>query len=162
MVPTRVSVEQGAHAVSTYSSRFRRIRRPTGDARPARYHRRVAASDVRARAVQADGRWSGRILPDGRELTAPTRERILSLLRDEAREGVLTVELEPALVGVAEAAAILRWDKRRVATYVERGSFPVPVASLASGRVWRREDIEAFGRAFERRRATRARRRARA
>ena len=119
----------------------------------------MAGSDVRARAIQTDGRWSGRILPDGRDVTAPTRERILARLRDEAGDGVLIVELEPALVGVAEAAAILGWDKRRVATYVERGSFPSPVASLASGRIWRREDVEAFARAFERRRAARARRR---
>jgi hypothetical protein len=122
----------------------------------------VPERDVRAQAIQVDGRWSGRLLPDGRPLSAPTRERILARLRDEAGDGVLTVELEPALVGVAEAAAILGWDKRRVATYVERGSFPAPVASLASGRVWRREDVEAFARAFRRRRTRRARRAERA
>jgi hypothetical protein len=100
------------------------------------------------------------VLPAGRELSAPTRERILARLRDEAgSDAVLTVELEPALVGVAEAAALLGWDKRRVATYVERGSFPAPVALLASGRVWRREDVEAFARAFHRRRSRRERRR---
>jgi hypothetical protein len=120
----------------------------------------VAGSNVRARAVEIDGRWSGRLLPDGRELSAPTRERILARLRDEAGDAVLTVELEPALVGVAEAAAILAWDKRRVATYIERGSFPAPVAALASGRVWRREDVEAFARAFRRRRERRERRKA--
>ncbi len=117
--------------------------------------------DVRARATQLEGRWSGRLLPDGRALSAPTRERIVARLRDEAGDGAaLTVELEPALVGVAEAAAILGWDKRRVATYIRRGSFPDPVASLASGRVWRRDDVEAFARAFRRRRARRERRRA--
>jgi hypothetical protein len=120
----------------------------------------VAGSDVRARAVQDAARWSGRLLPDGRELSAPTRERILARLRDEAGDAVLTVELEPALVGVAEAAAILGWDKRRVATYIERGSFPAPIASLASGRVWRREDVEAFSRAFRRRQRRRRRRKA--
>jgi hypothetical protein len=117
--------------------------------------------DVRGRAEEADGRWTGRLLPDGRRLSAPTRERMLARLRDEAGEGAsLTVELEPALVGVAEAASILGWDKRRVVTYVERGSFPEPVARLASGRVWRREDVEAFARAFRRRLALRERRRA--
>jgi len=60
------------------------------------------------------------------------------------------------LVGVAEAAAILGWDKRRVATYIRRGSFPEPLASLASGRVWDRADIEAFAAAFRARRAARA------
>ncbi len=119
----------------------------------------MADRDVRARATQLDGRWWGRLLPDGRSLSAPTRERIIARLRDEAGDdAVLTVELEPALVGVAEAAAILGWDKRRVATYVERGSFPTPVAALASGRVWRREDVEAFARAFRRRRERRERR----
>jgi hypothetical protein len=29
-------------------------------------------------------------------------------------------------------------------TYVRRGSFPEPFAHLASGRIWRREDVEAF------------------
>jgi len=42
-----------------------------------------------------------------------------------------------------------------VITYVDRGSFPEPVARLASGRVWRREDVEAFARAWNRRRADR-------
>jgi hypothetical protein len=121
----------------------------------------VADRDVRARALEIDGRWSGRLLPEGRTLTAPTRERMLARLRDEAGDDAdLIVEVEPALVGVAEAAAILGWDKRRVATYVERGSFPEPVASLASGRVWRRDDVEAFARAFRRRRARRERRKA--
>lgn len=63
------------------------------------------------------------------------------------------IEVTPALAGVAEAAAILGWDKRRVMTYVSRGSFPRPIASLASGRVWRRDDVEAFARAWHARRA---------
>jgi SAM-dependent methyltransferase len=66
----------------------------------------------------------------------------------------------PRLVGVAEAATILGWDKRRVATYIQRGSFPEPLASLASGRVWDEGDVRAFGVAFrERQRARSARRR---
>ena len=36
------------------------------------------------------------------------------------------------------------WDKRRVVTYMDRGSFPEPITSLASGRIWLREDVEAF------------------
>ena len=63
------------------------------------------------------------------------------------------------LAGVAEAAAILGWDKRRVATYVRRGSFPEPIASLAGGRVWHRADIEAFAAAFRERQRRRRRRR---
>jgi hypothetical protein len=59
---------------------------------------------------------------------------------------VLSIEVVPELVGVSEAASLLGWDRRRVATYVGRGAFPEPIATLASGRVWRREDVEAFGR----------------
>jgi hypothetical protein len=58
-------------------------------------------------------------------------------------------------VGVSEASAILGWDRRRVITYVDRGSFPEPVARLAAGRVWRRDEVEAFARAFARRQARR-------
>jgi SAM-dependent methyltransferase len=65
----------------------------------------------------------------------------------------------PDLVGVSEAAAILGWDRRRVATYVRRGSFPPPVAELAGGRVWDRRDVESFAREFRARQAARARRR---
>ena len=70
----------------------------------------------------------------------------------------------PRLVGVAEAARILGWDKRRVSTYVRRGSFPEPVASLAGGRVWDEWDVTEFAEAFRsriraRREATRIDRR---
>lgn len=71
---------------------------------------------------------------------------------------MLTVEVAPELVGVSEAAAILGWDRRRVATYVERGAFPEPVAMLASGRVWRRDDVDAFARDRSRRKRRRIRR----
>ncbi len=95
---------------------------------------------------ESDGRWHVRV--DGgehRERSAQTRERCLAELRKAAgHDAVLTVEVRPALVGVAEAAALLGWDKRRIFTYLRRGSFPEPVATLASGRVWRREDIAAF------------------
>ena len=40
------------------------------------------------------------------------------------------MEVVPDLVGVAEAAEILGWDKRRVFTYISRGSFPEPIAML--------------------------------
>jgi SAM-dependent methyltransferase len=62
------------------------------------------------------------------------------------------------LVGVAEAAEILGWDKRRVATYIRRGSFPEPLESLASGRVWEESDIRAFGAAFRARQRGRVKR----
>src|SRR5436190_96045 len=94
---------------------------------------------------ESDGRWHARVDGDEhRERSATTRERCVAELRKAAGDAVLTVEVRPALVGVAEAAALLGWDKRRIFTYLGRGSFPEPLATLASGRVWRREDIAAF------------------
>jgi predicted DNA-binding transcriptional regulator AlpA len=87
---------------------------------------------------------------------AKSRTSCLTRLRRAAgEEAILTIDVVPSLVGVAEAAQILGWDRRRVITYVDRGSFPSPVASLASGRVWRRDDVEAFARTVERRRERR-------
>jgi hypothetical protein len=54
------------------------------------------------------------------------------------------IEVIPAVVGVAEAAEIMGWDKRRVITYIDRGSFPEPITTLASGRIWIREDVEEY------------------
>jgi hypothetical protein len=103
--------------------------------------------------------WHGSIPALRTEVFAKSRTSCLTRLRRAAgEEAILTVDVVPALVGVAEAAQILGWDRRRVITYVDRGSFPSPVASLASGRVWRRDDVEAFARAIERRREQRARR----
>ncbi len=113
---------------------------------------------------EADGRWHGRLGAEvgaegadlGRDVAAPTREACLASLRAAAGAAPLTIEVEPALVGVAEAAEVLGWDKRRIFTYLGRGSFPEPVAALASGRVWRRHDIEAFARTRKRSRAAAA------
>jgi hypothetical protein len=82
------------------------------------------------------------------------------MIREQSRirSKALVVEVVPHLVGVAEAADILGWDKRRVATYVKRGSFPEPVESLAGGRVWKVDDVADFGRAFRARQKRRARR----
>jgi hypothetical protein len=92
----------------------------------------------------ADG-WKGRFGED--DVHARTRDGCISALRSLAGEEVaLIVEETPDLVGVSEAADILGWDRRRVATYAGRGAFPAPLATLASGRVWRRDDVEAFGR----------------
>lgn len=116
---------------------------------------------MRATIARSDDGWSGRVLPDGEPVDAPSRERLLGMLRDAVGDdAILTVEVEPSLVGVAEAAELLGWDKRRVVTYLDRGSFPSPVAELASGRVWLRSDVEAFARAFRRRQARRAQKRA--
>jgi hypothetical protein len=102
------------------------------------------------------GRWIGLLERPLVEVDAPTREGCLQRLREAGGlEAVLTVEVIPPLAGVAEAAAIMGWDKRRVITYLNRGSFPQPFAALASGRVWRREDVESFAAAWSERRARR-------
>lgn len=108
-----------------------------------------------------DGRWAAWTVghPSARA-TGPTRERCLASLRRSveraaAADGQIpgdpisyVVDALPQVVGVAEAAEIMRWDKRRVITYVDRGSFPEPVQTLASGRLWLRADVEAFAAAW--------------
>jgi hypothetical protein len=84
--------------------------------------------------------------------TGSSSERCLaslyrSLKRLSGDEPVtLTVEMIPTLAGVAEAAQIMGWDKRRVITYIDRRRFPEPIQSLASGRLWLRSDVERFAR----------------
>ena len=98
--------------------------------------------------------WVGRV--GAREVRSRTPEGCLrGLRRISGKVDALTVEVTPELVGVSEAAALLGWDRRRVATYIARGAFPQPVASLRSGRVWRRDDVEVFARDRARRRGRR-------
>jgi hypothetical protein len=118
------------------------------------------AADVTVTIRQdPNGRWHAS--SDQFAFAARTKEACLRKVRDASRirSRALVVEVVPHLVGVAEVAQILGWDKRRVATYVKRGSFPAPVESLAGGRVWMVDDVVAFGRAFRARQKKRARRR---
>ena len=104
---------------------------------------------------ERDGVWHG--LVNGVEVARPSRQECLRALRRAVGpDASLTVEVIPSLAGVAEAAAIMGWDKRRVITYLNRGSFPEPFARLASGRVWLREDIEDFAAAWRARRGRKA------
>src|SRR5437763_8210221 len=99
------------------------------------------------------GRWYGRLDgPGAVAVSHSSREECLVELRGLAGTAPLTVHEVPSLVGVAEAAALLGWDKRRIFTYLGRGSFPPPIAALASGRVWLRSDIEAYSRSWRKRR----------
>jgi hypothetical protein len=93
-----------------------------------------------------------------------SQERALASLRRTlgravAANGPLTliVEVTPRLAGVAEAAEVMGWDKRRVVTYIDRGRFPEPIQSLASGRVWVRRDLERFAEAWHARQKDRRR-----
>jgi hypothetical protein len=122
-----------------------------------------AGVEVRAqlRQVEAD-RWVAVAVTDPpiRAAGSSSERCLAGLRRALRRSGVpadsLTIQILPTLAGVAEAASIMGWDKRRVITYVDRGSFPEPVQALASGRVWLRDDIERFAREWRARRAARA------
>ena len=119
--------------------------------------------EVRAQLRQIEpGRWTAEAGTNPPiQATGSSSERCLAALRRALRRGgipteSLTIELLPELAGVAEAARIMGWDKRRVITYIDRGSFPEPVQALASGRIWLRDDIERFAREWRARRAARA------
>lgn len=102
---------------------------------------------ARARMWEAGGRWFAHVLdvPAYIEVTGTSRATCLAALRQVTGEDVdLMIEVIPSVIGVAEAAEILGWDKRRVITYIDRGSFPEPIGTLASGRIWLREDVEDY------------------
>ena len=96
---------------------------------------------------QLGGRWYAHVLdaPMFLEATGTSRDGCVTELRALVGDDVtLTIDVVPDLVGVAEAADIMGWDKRRVITYIDRGHFPEPIVALAGGRVWLREDVEAY------------------
>jgi predicted DNA-binding transcriptional regulator AlpA len=55
--------------------------------------------------------------------------------------------MPPELASLAEVAEILDVPKRTAARYVKRDDFPEPVDRLAVGPIWRRADVEQWGRA---------------
>jgi hypothetical protein len=102
---------------------------------------------ARIRMWETGGRWYAHVLDVDAfiEVTGTTRERCLRELRELTGDDVdLVIDVIPTVVGVAEAAEIMGWDKRRVITYIDRGSFPEPIVALASGRIWLREDVEDY------------------
>jgi predicted DNA-binding transcriptional regulator AlpA len=62
--------------------------------------------------------------------------------RSNPRVGSALVEL----VSRSEVARILGVTTRTVQRYTERPDFPEPIGRLATGRVWKRVDIEAWAR----------------
>jgi hypothetical protein len=107
----------------------------------------MAEDPIHARMWESGGRWFAQVLdaPMFVEVTGTSRRSCLDELRTLAGDDVaLTVEVLPPLAGIAEAAEIMGWDKRRVVTYIDRGHFPEPIAWLAGGRVWLREDVETY------------------
>jgi hypothetical protein len=125
----------------------------------------MRAVEVRARIrEESPGRWTAETdsEPELRIRGSSLDRCIASLTRAVRRAGqgsskavTLVVELVPQLAGVAEAARIMGWDKRRVITYIDRGHFPQPIQGLASGRVWLRSDVERFAQEWRARRARR-------
>ena len=65
-------------------------------------------------------------------------------IEDRFSSGDLTTlpPMSPDLIGRQELAELLGVTTRTVQRYTERDDFPEPVERLASGRVWRRRDIE--------------------
>jgi hypothetical protein len=127
--------------------------------------REATGVDIRVSMAEHRGRWSARASVRGLEdITASgaTRQRCLAALRRSLGRALagygrpqtvtLIVEVSPVLAGVAEAAEVMGWDKRRVITYIDRGRFPQPLQSLASGRIWLRSDVEAFAEQWRARR----------
>ena len=115
--------------------------------------------EVRARLWHTGGRFYAQVLdaPVFLEVTGVSRRECLTALREATGDDVaLTIEVVPDVVGVAEAAEIMNWDKRRVVTYIDRGSFPEPITALASGRIWLREDVQTYAEQWRARRAEKA------
>lgn len=52
--------------------------------------------------------------------------------------------MEPLVVGLAEAAEMLGWSKQQVSLYISRDKFPEPIMRLASGPLWKIEQIKEF------------------
>lgn len=59
---------------------------------------------------------------------------------------VAFAEMPPELASLAEVATVLKVPKRTAARYVDRPGFPPPVDTLDVGRIWRRADVEKWGR----------------
>lgn len=119
---------------------------------------------------EPSGKWVAHTLSDPPiKATGSSRERCLASLQRAVRPTLgrgsthhpmtLVVEVVPVLAGVAEAADVMGWDKRRVITYIDRGRFPEPLQSLASGRIWVRSDVERFARDWRARKSRRSRNR---
>jgi prophage regulatory protein len=51
------------------------------------------------------------------------------------------------LASLAEIGEMLHVPKRTVQRYAERPDFPEPIDRLATGRVWLRADVQAWGKA---------------
>jgi len=55
--------------------------------------------------------------------------------------------MSPELAGITEIAAMLDTTPRTVRNWVRRPEFPAPIETLATGRIWRRVDVQAWAKA---------------
>jgi hypothetical protein len=86
-----------------------------------------------------------RIAGVGWQVTAP-EGRGTRIVRDDG-----SVLYDGPLVGTAEAAGVVGVRPQNfVRDWASRADFPAPVATLASGRVWRESDVRAYARARRR------------
>jgi len=81
-----------------------------------------------------------RILVDGRRPVWEVAGHYFSTRAEAMRVAQFAADL----VGVAEVADILDWDRRRVSVYISRGKFPEPIARVAAGPLWTRRQIEEY------------------
>lgn len=81
-----------------------------------------------------------RILVDGRRPVWEVGGHFFSTRAEAMR----VAQFAEDLIGLAEAAEILGWDRRRVSVYIRRGKFPEPVARVAAGPLWTRQQIEEY------------------
>ncbi len=146
MEPEHAHYRCPAATTSSPAAAGERARRPRHGVIQGRYPAAMT-DEVRARMWETGGvttRASSIRRRSSRSRASADASVSPQLRRTIGDEVTLTVEVVPAVAGVAEAAEIMGWDKRRVITYIDRGSFPEPITSLASGRIWLREDVETY------------------
>lgn len=60
--------------------------------------------------------------------------------------GFLATMSPEDLASVREVAEILGVNRRTAARYIAHSTFPEPLGRVAAGPIWRREDVERWGR----------------
>lgn len=88
-----------------------------------------------------------RILIDGKKPVYELGGHIFSTRAEAMRVAQFAADL----IGLAEAAHILGWDRRKVATYISRDAFPEPITRVAAGPLWTRQQIEEYKKQIDKR-----------
>ncbi len=78
----------------------------------------------------------------------------LEILTTAERDRQLALPPFPELVGVTEIAEMFGVSRKRASRLQSRSDFPLPVANLAAGPVWRKGDLSGFAEAWKRGHAT--------